>query len=39
VATAKEATVEVKQAKKTINDILSVLPVGFDGELSVGYAF
>lgn len=39
VATAKEDTMEAKAAEKTMNDILSFLPVGFDGELSVGYAF
>ena len=39
VATAKEDTMEAKQAEKLMNDILSFLPVGFDGELSLGYAF
>jgi hypothetical protein len=39
VATAKEDTMEAKQAEELMNDILSFLPVGFDGELSVGYAF
>ncbi len=39
VATAKENTMEAKQAEKLMNDILSFLPVGFDGELSLGYAF
>lgn len=38
-ATAKEDTMEAKQAEKLMNDILSFLPIGFDGELSVGYAF
>ncbi|MBA2543148.1 MAG: hypothetical protein H0V17_26135 [Deltaproteobacteria bacterium] len=39
VATAKESTMEAKQAEELMNDILSFLPIGFDGELSVGYAF
>jgi hypothetical protein len=39
VATAKEDTMEAKQAEELMNDILSFLPIGFDGELSVGYAF
>jgi len=39
VATAKEDTMEAKQAEKLMNDILSFLPIGLDGELSVGYAF
>ena len=38
-ATAKEDTMEAKQAEKLMNDILSFLPIGVDGELSVGYAF
>jgi hypothetical protein len=39
VATAKDDTMEAKQAEELMNDILSFLPIGFDGELSVGYAF
>jgi hypothetical protein len=39
VATAKEDTQEAKDAEKLMNDILAFLPVGFDGELSLGYAF
>jgi len=38
-ATSKDDTMDGKQAEKTLNDLLSFLPVGFDGELSVGYAF
>jgi hypothetical protein len=39
VATAKSDTPEAKNAEKLMNDILSFLPIGLDGELSVGYAF
>lgn len=38
-ATSKDDTMDGKAAEKTLNDLLSFLPVGFDGELSVGYAF
>jgi len=36
---AKEDTQEAKDAEETLNDILAFIPIGFDGELSVGYAF
>jgi len=39
VATAKEDTMEAKDAEDTMNGILSLLPIGLDGELSVGYTF
>lgn len=38
-ATAKGDSMEAKQAEELMNDILAFLPIGFDGELSVGYAF
>ena len=38
-ATAKEDTMEAKQAEKLMNDILTFIPIAIDGELSVGYAF
>jgi hypothetical protein len=38
-AKAKENTPEAKMAEETMNDLLSLLPIGFDGEVSVGYAF
>jgi len=39
VATAKEDTMEAKEAEQEMNDILSLLPVGYEGELSLGYNF
>jgi hypothetical protein len=39
VATAKEDTMEAKNAEKLMNDILAFLPIGVDGELSLGYTF
>ncbi|HEU0035517.1 MAG TPA: hypothetical protein VFQ53_33130 [Kofleriaceae bacterium] len=39
VATAKEDTMEAKEAENLMNDILTLLPIGLDGELSLGYAF
>lgn len=39
VATAKEDTQEAKDAEKLMNDLLAFLPIGFEGELSLGYAF
>lgn len=39
VADAKEDTQEAKDAENLMNDILSFLPIGVDGELSVGYTF
>lgn len=39
VAKAKEDTQAAKDAEEMMNDILAFLPIGFDGELSVGYAF
>lgn len=39
VATAKEDTQEAKDAEELMNDILAFLPIGAEGELSVGYAF
>lgn len=39
VATAKEDTQEAKDAEELMNDILAFLPIGFEGELSLGYAF
>ena len=38
-AKAKENTPEAKAAEDTMNDLLSLLPIGFDGEVSIGYAF
>jgi hypothetical protein len=38
-AKAKENTMEAKDAETLMNDILAFLPVGFDGELSIGYTF
>lgn len=39
VATAEEDTAEAKMAEEDMNDLLSLLPVGAEGELSVGYNF
>lgn len=39
VAKAKEDTQEAKDAEELMNDILAFLPIGAEGELSVGYAF
>ena len=39
VAKAKEDTPEAKDAEELMNDILSFLPIGVDGELSLGYTF
>ncbi len=39
VATAKENTPDAKEAEELMNDILAFLPIGAEGELSVGYAF
>jgi hypothetical protein len=39
VATAKEDTVEAKNAEDTMNSLLAFLPIGAEGELSLGYAF
>jgi hypothetical protein len=39
VATAKEDTMAAKDAEETMNGLLSLLPIGLDGELSVGYTF
>jgi hypothetical protein len=39
VAKAKEDTQEAKNAEELMNDILAFLPIGIDGELSVGYTF
>jgi hypothetical protein len=39
VASAKEDTQEAKDAEELMNDLLAFLPIGFEGELSVGYAF
>ena len=38
-ATAKVDNSEAKDAEKKLNDVLALLPIGFDGELSVGYVF
>ena len=39
VATAQEDTQDAKDAEKLMNDLLAFLPIGFEGELSLGYAF
>ncbi len=39
VATAKVDNQEAKDAEKSLNDLLAFFPIGFDGELSVGYVF
>jgi hypothetical protein len=39
VASADEDTDEAREAEEDMNALLSLLPVGFDGELSVGYNF
>ncbi len=39
VATAKDNTPEAKESEEFMNDILSLLPIGAEGELSLGYAF
>jgi len=39
VATADEDTAEAREAEEDMNDLLSLLPIGFDGELSLGYNF
>ena len=36
---AKEDSQAAKDAEQTLNDLLTLLPVGFDGELSVGLVF
>jgi hypothetical protein len=38
-AKAKEDSQEAKNAEETMNDLLSLIPIGFDGELSIGYTF
>ena len=39
VASADSDTQEAKDAEELMNDILSFLPIGVEGELSVGYTF
>ncbi len=39
VAEAKVNDQEAKDAEKTLNELLAFIPIGFDGELSVGYTF
>lgn len=39
VATAKVNDQAAKDAEEKLNDLLAFLPIGFDGELSVGYVF
>lgn len=39
VATAKDESQEAQEAEELMNDILAFLPIGVDGELSVGYTF
>jgi hypothetical protein len=39
VAKAEEDTPEAKDAEELMNDILAFLPIGIDGELSLGYTF
>lgn len=39
VAEASEDTAEAREAEEDMNAILSLLPIGFDGELSLGYNF
>jgi len=38
-ADAKDNTADAKMAEKLMNDLLAFLPIGFDGELSVGFVF
>jgi hypothetical protein len=38
-ATAKEDTMDAKEAEKEMNEILELVPIGWEGELSVGYNF
>ena len=39
VAKAKDDSQEAKNAEELMNDILAFLPIGVDGELSLGYTF
>jgi hypothetical protein len=39
VAEAKEDSTDAKEAEEVANGLLAFLPIGFDGELSVGYTF
>lgn len=39
VASADEDTDEAREAEEDMNALLSLLPIGFDGELSLGYNF
>ena len=39
VAKAEDDSQEAKDAEELMNDILAFLPIGVDGELSVGYTF
>lgn len=39
VAEAKVNDPRAKDAEKALNDLLAFIPIGFDGELSVGYTF
>ena len=39
VASAEEDTQEAREAEEDMNALLSLLPIGFDGELSLGYNF
>lgn len=38
-AEAKESTPEAKMAEKEMNDLLALIPIGWEGELSIGYVF
>ena len=38
-ATAEEDTAEAKMAEEDMNALLSLIPIGWEGELSVGYNF
>jgi hypothetical protein len=38
-AKAKEDSMAAKDAEETMNAILAFLPIGFDGELSIGFSF
>lgn len=38
-ATAEDDTAAARDAEETMNALLTLLPIGIDGELSVGYAF
>jgi hypothetical protein len=38
-ATAKQSTPEAKMAESDMNKILTLLPIGAEGELSIGYVF